>query len=45
MEFTAQQLADFLHGEIVGDPTVKVNNVSKIEEGQPNTLTFLANMK
>ena len=26
-------------------PTVKVNNVSKIEEGQPNTLTFLANMK
>ena len=45
MEFTAQQLADFLRGEVIGDPNVKVNNVSKIEEGKPGTLTFLANMK
>ncbi|MEG0992622.1 MAG: UDP-3-O-(3-hydroxymyristoyl)glucosamine N-acyltransferase [Bacteroidales bacterium] len=45
MEFTAQQIADFLHGEILGDPTVKVNNVSKIEEGKPATLSFLANPK
>ncbi|MEG1617174.1 MAG: UDP-3-O-(3-hydroxymyristoyl)glucosamine N-acyltransferase [Bacteroidales bacterium] len=45
MEFTAQQIADFLNGEIIGDPTVKVNNVSKIEEGQPSTLSFLANPK
>ena len=45
MEFTAQQIADFLHGEVVGDPTVKLNNVSKIEDGKPNTLTFLANLK
>lgn len=45
MEFTAQQIADFLNGEIIGDSSVRVNNVSKIEEGQPATLSFLANPK
>ena len=45
MEFSAQQIAAFLHGEVVGDPDVKVSNLSKIEEGQPGTLTFLANPK
>ena len=40
MEFSAQQIADFLHGEIIGDNQVKVNNLSKIEEGKPGTLTF-----
>ncbi|MEG1587641.1 MAG: UDP-3-O-(3-hydroxymyristoyl)glucosamine N-acyltransferase [Bacteroidales bacterium] len=45
MEFTAQQIADFLHGEVIGDPNVTVNNVSKIEEGKPATLSFLANPK
>ena len=45
MEFTAQQIADFLNGTIEGDSAVKVHNFSKIEEGQPGTLTFLANPK
>lgn len=45
MEFSAQQIADFLHGEIIGNGQVKVNNLSKIEEGKPGTLTFLANPK
>lgn len=45
MEFTAQQIADFLHGQIQGDPSVKVSNFSKIEEGKPGTLTFLSNPK
>ncbi len=45
MEFTAQQIADFLQGEIIGNPDVKVNNLSKIEEGAPGTLSFLANSK
>ena len=45
MEFTAQQIADFLNGAIEGDPAVKVHDFSKIEEGQPGTLTFLANPK
>jgi len=45
MEFTAQQIADFLQGEIQGDPLVKVSNFSKIEEGKPGTLSFLSNPK
>lgn len=45
MEFSAQQIAGFLNGVIEGDPNVKVNNFSKIEEGKPGTLTFLANLK
>lgn len=45
MEFSAQQIAGFLDGEVVGDPHVKVRNFSKIEEGKPGTLSFLANPK
>lgn len=45
MEFSAQQIADFLHGEIVGNPDVKVNNLSKIDDSVPDTLTFLSNPK
>ena len=45
MEFTAQQIADFLGGEIQGDPSVKVSDFSKIEEGKPGTLSFLSNPK
>jgi len=45
MEYTAQQLASYLSGEIEGNPDVSVNNISKIEEGEPGTLTFLANPK
>jgi len=45
MEFTAQQIADFLEGEIQGDPTIKVSDFSKIEEGKSGTLSFLSNPK
>ena len=45
MEFSAQQIASLLQGTIEGDPDVKVSNFSKIEEGKPGTLTFLANLK
>ncbi|GHV28041.1 UDP-3-O-acylglucosamine N-acyltransferase [Bacteroidia bacterium] len=45
MEFSAQQIAGLLNGKIEGNPLVKVSNFSKIEEGKPNTLTFLANLK
>ena len=45
MEFTAQQIADLLGGEIQGNPLVKVNDFSKIEEGKPGTLSFLSNPK
>ena len=45
MEFTAKMIADFLKGKIEGDPDSKVTNVSKIEEGTPGTISFLANPK
>lgn len=45
MEFSIKQIADFLNAEIVGDETLKLNNLSKIEEGEPGTLTFLSNPK
>ena len=45
MEFTAQAIAEFLKGEVEGNPEVKVNNVAKIEEATPGTLAFLANPK
>lgn len=43
MEFSAQQLADLLNGKIEGDANVKVNSLSKIEEGKPGSISFLAN--
>lgn len=45
LSFTAQQIADFLKGTIEGDPNVQVSNFSKIEEGKPGSLSFLANPK
>lgn len=45
MEFKATDIASFLKGDVVGDGNVKVSGVSKIEEGQPGTLSFLANPK
>ena len=32
MEFTAQQIADILEGDIAGNPEEKVSKISKIEE-------------
>jgi UDP-3-O-[3-hydroxymyristoyl] glucosamine N-acyltransferase len=45
MEFTAHQVAGFLNGIVEGDADIKINQVSRIEEGVPGTLTFLANPK
>jgi len=45
MEFRAKDIAGLLKGSVEGDGEVLVNNVSKIEEGKPNTLAFLANPK
>ena len=45
MEFTAQQIADFLGGEVEGNASIKVSDFSKIEEGKPGTLSFLSNPK
>jgi UDP-3-O-[3-hydroxymyristoyl] glucosamine N-acyltransferase len=45
MEFTAQIIAEFLKGEIEGNPEETVYNISRIEEGKKGTLAFLANPK
>ena len=45
MTFTAQQIADFLQGEVVGNKDIVVSELSKIEEGRSGTLTFLSNPK
>jgi len=45
MNFTAALIAEFLKGSVEGDPHAEVNDISKIEEGKPGTLSFLANPK
>jgi UDP-3-O-[3-hydroxymyristoyl] glucosamine N-acyltransferase len=45
MKFTAQQIAQLIQGEVVGNPDVEIQGVSKIEEGKQHTLAFLANPK
>lgn len=43
MEFSAQQIAALLGGTVEGNENTTVSNLSKIEEGKPGTLSFLAN--
>ena len=45
MKFTATQIAEILEGEIIGNPNVEVSKLSKIEEGEDGSLTFLSNSK
>ena len=45
MKFTAEQIAAILEGQVVGDPSIEVSQLAKIEEGKKGALTFLANPK
>lgn len=45
MEFSAEMIAAFLDGEIVGNKDATVNTMAKIEEGTSGALSFLSNMK
>ena len=45
MNFTAALIAEFLKGSVDGNPEATVSDISKIEEGKPGTLSFLANPK
>tara|TARA_R110002073_G_scaffold72537_1_gene177347 strand:- start:342329 stop:343363 length:1035 start_codon:yes stop_codon:yes gene_type:complete len=45
MKFTAQQISEILEGEVDGNPNVEVFKLSKIEEGEKGSLTFLSNPK
>lgn len=45
MEFTAEQIASFLDGVVIGNPQASISDVSKIEEGKEGTISFLSNLK
>jgi len=45
MNFNAAVIAEFLNGQVDGNPEEVVSDVSKIEEGKPGSLSFLANPK
>ena len=45
MEFSAKQIATYLHGEIVGNENETVHTFAKIEEGVPGAISFLSNPK
>lgn len=45
MNITAKQIAEVLNGNVIGDPTVEVYKLAKIEEGDQGSVTFLSNSK
>ncbi len=45
MKFTIQQIADILEGTIEGDSQIEVSKLSKIEEGETGSISFLSNVK
>ena len=45
MIFKASQIAEILEGEVIGNPDAEVFTLSKIEEGDVGSLTFLSNPK
>ncbi|MBC7615794.1 MAG: UDP-3-O-(3-hydroxymyristoyl)glucosamine N-acyltransferase [Pedobacter sp.] len=45
MQFTAEQISEFLDGIIVGESSVKVGELAKIEHGCEGSLCFLSNPK
>lgn len=45
MDFTALQIAEYVHGTVEGDATAKVNTFAKIEEGVNGALSFLSDPK
>ncbi len=45
MKFTATQISEILNGEVEGNPNQEIFKLSKIEEGEAGSLTFLANPK
>ena len=42
---TLKELADIVQGTVVGDPTLKIKGVSTIQDGKPESITFVAHPK
>lgn len=45
MQFTAQQIANFVSGEIIGSPDVQIHDVSPIERGVAGTLSYVTDQR
>lgn len=45
MKFTGTQIAELLNGQLEGDKNIQIDKLSKIEEGEKGSLSFLANPK
>jgi len=45
MEFTIDQIAGIVKGQVAGNASEKVSKLSKIEEAGPGSITFLSNLK
>jgi UDP-3-O-[3-hydroxymyristoyl] glucosamine N-acyltransferase len=45
MEFTLEQIANLVGGELKGDKTEKVNSLAKIQEANKGAISFLSNPK
>jgi UDP-3-O-[3-hydroxymyristoyl] glucosamine N-acyltransferase len=45
MEFTVRQIAALIDGKIQGNDTLSINQLAKIEEGKPGSISFLSNLK
>ena len=43
MQFTAQNIAIYIQGQIEGNATIEVSSFGKIEEAKAGQLSFLAN--
>ncbi len=45
MQFSLNQVAQILGGNLEGDGNIKITSLSNIEEGKPGTISFLSNPK
>lgn len=45
MEFTVRQIAGLINGRVQGNDSLLINQLAKIEEGQPGSISFLSNLK
>ena len=45
MKFTISKIAEMLNGEVIGNPKIWINQLTKIEEGCEHSLSFLSNPK